>query len=410
MKKLKIKVFAVIFSLLSLFTVLIIGTSNVRFYLERKNTVSEIISSNMRIPKKEDKKKEEKKENVPNPPNNEQRNVYLDFTIYTIILDEDGNFKEIINNTNNEDIDEESIKEIANGIIKEHKENVFIGNLYKDRYSYVFTPNNMLVIMDNYELNTILRHHNINSFILFILCEIIIFALASLLTNWIIKPVNRSFEKQKEFIADASHELKTPLSVIIASTDAYYNDKDEKWINNIRNESEKMSKLVTDLLNLAKTEKEVEVVMSNNDLSNIVESSIMTFESVFYEKKIKLKYDIEPNIKMNCNDGLISELMSILIDNAIKHCSDKNKVIINLYKKNKQIFLEVKNTGEPISEEDRERIFERFYKSDKSRNRNSNSYGLGLAIAKNIVEKHDGTISVNSAKGFTTFKIIWNQR
>ena len=113
---------------------------------------------------------------------------------------------------------------------------------------------------------------------------------------------------------------------------------------------------------------------------------------------------------MVCNEGMIVELMSILIDNAIKHCSDKGKVLVNLLKKNKQIVLEVKNTGLPIQKEDEERIFERFYKVDTSRNRNSNNYGLGLAIAKNIALRHNGNITAHSSDGYTTFKVIWNQK
>ena len=171
-----------------------------------------------------------------------------------------------------------------------------------------------------------------------------------------------------------------------------------------------MIKLVTELLDLAKTEGEQDIVMQENNLSDITESSILTFESLFYDNNIKLKYDITPDIKMSCNEDLIIELMSILVDNAIKHCSEKGKVIINLSKNSKQIILEVKNKGLPIKKEDEEKIFERFYKVDTSRNRNTNNYGLGLAIAKNIVEKHNGTITAHSSDGYTTFKVIWNQK
>ena len=197
---------------------------------------------------------------------------------------------------------------------------------------------------------------------------------------------------------------------MIASADAYFNDKDDKWVRNMKNESERMIKLVTELLDLAKMEQEQEVMMEHNNLSEVIEGSILTFESLFYENKIKLKYDITPDIAIICNKDLIIELMSILIDNAIKHCSDKGKVFVNLYKKNKQIVLEVKNSGLPIKKEDEEKIFERFYKVDSSRNRNSNNYGLGLAIAKSIVEKHNGKISAHSSDGYTTFKVVWNQK
>ena len=264
--------------------------------------------------------------------------------------------------------------------------------------------------MDNTELNTILLNQLISNILLFLLCEMAIFAFTYLITKWIITPVSKSFEKQKVFVADASHELKTPLSVMVASADAYFNDKDEKWVHNMKNESERMIKLVTELLNLAKIEQEQDIVMEENNLSDIIESSILTFESLFYDNNIKLKYDIVPDIKMLCNENLIVELIGILIDNAIKHSSESGKVSVNLLKNNKQIILEVKNKGLPIKKEDEEKIFERFYKVDTSRNRNSNNYGLGLAIAKNIVERHNGEISAHSHNGYTTFKVIWNQK
>jgi signal transduction histidine kinase len=410
MKKLKIKVFVIIFSLLTLFTSIIMVASTTNKYIERKNTISNVLSKIARP--FVDKEKRDRPTDIIPPrdiENDDSRKIFLDFTIYTIILDENGNYKEVINNTNNE-IDEEQIKNIANDIITNHKDNSYIGNLYTNRYSYSFTSNNNLIIMDNTELNKELTSHLITNIFIFIACELIIFAITYLITKWIITPVSVSFEKQKAFVADASHELKTPLSVIVASTDAYFNDKNDKWVKNIKNESERMTKLVTDLLDLAKTEQEQDLIMDNNNISDIIEGSILTFESLFYEDKIKLKYNIEPNIKMLCNENMIIDLMSILIDNAIKHCEEKGKVFVSLIKNNKQIILEVKNTGLPIKKEDEEKIFERFYKVDISRNRNSNNYGLGLAIAKNIVEKHKGHIFAHSEKGYTTFKVIWNQK
>ena len=411
MKKLKTKVFFVIFSLLTLFTLIIFVVGSTKDYLERQKTISDILT---RIPRTFENlnKNNGPLEFNPSKANFEEdsRRIYLDFTIYTVILDSDGNYKELVNNTNNDNLDESKIKKIANNIISNHKENIYIGNLYTSKYSYAFTQNNTLIIMDNTDVNNTLIKGLITNTLLFMVCEIIICGFTYLITRWIITPVAKSFEKQKNFVADASHELKTPLSVMVASADAYFNDKDEKWIRNMKNESERMIKLVRELLDLAKVDQEQEVAMEPKDLSNIIESSILTFESLFYENDIKLKYDIKPNIKFNCNEDLIIELMSILIDNAIKHSSEKGKVFVNLYNNNRQIILEVKNNGAPIKKEEEEKIFERFYKSDTSRNRNKDTYGLGLAIAKSIVEKHKGIISAHSEKGYTTFKIIWNQK
>ena len=409
MKKLRNKVFITIFLILTIFTLIIIATTITRDYMDKKNSITNILRSSDRNLKPIDRNKDNKI--APNIiPGEDIRKIYLDFTIYTIVLDDNGNYQEIINNTNNDDIDNKTIQKVANDIINNHKEKFYVGNLYLDRYSYMFTPNNTLIIMDNAITINELCSELFSNIILFILCEIVITIVTYYLTKWIITPVQNSFEKQKIFIADASHELKTPLSVMIASADAYFTDKNDKWVYNMKNESERMIKLVTELLDLAKTEQEQDIVLSKNNLSNIIESSILTFESLFYENKIKLKYDIKPDIEMLCNEDLIIELMSILTDNAINHCKEKGKVIVNLYKKNKQIILEVKNTGLPIKKEDQEKIFERFYKVDTSRNRNSNNYGLGLAIAKNIVERHNGNISAYSNNGYTTFKVIWNQK
>ena len=412
MKKLKNKVFFIIFSLLTIFTLIIFVTTT-RSYIERRNSISDMLTKIPRTFNDFDRKKENKEPNFTpsrRVPNEDPRRIYLDFTIYTIVLDDNGNYQELINHTNDDEVDEEYIKKIANEIIKNHEDKLYIGNLYTSKYAYVFTPNNTLIIMDNTKVNSTLINQLISNILLFLLCEVVIFVITYFITKWIITPVKNSFEKQKIFVADASHELKTPLSVMIASADAYFNDKDEKWVKNMKSESERMIKLVTELLDLAKTEEEQDIVMKENDLSDIILSSILTFESLFYDNNIKLKYDIKPDIKMVCNLDLIIELMSILIDNSIKHCTEKGKVFVSLYKKNKDIILEVKNTGLPIPREDEEKIFERFYKVDTSRNRNKDNYGLGLAIARNIVKKHNGEISAHSSDGYTTFKVIWNQK
>ena len=411
MKKLKAKVFFVIFSLLTVFTLIIVVGGTVKDYIERKNSISDVLT---RIPKTfenlDRKNRPDSYSPSGNVPNYDSRRIYLDFTIYTIVLDNNGNYKALINNTNNDELEEKNIKEIANNIINNHNKDFYIGNLYTSKYAYVFTANNNLIIMDNTKLNNTLIRELISNILLFLICEIAIGGFTYLITKWIITPVNKSFEKQKTFVADASHELKTPLSVMVASADAYFNDKDEKWIKNMKNESERMIKLVTELLDLAKTDGEQDIIMEDNNLSNIIEGSILTFESLFYDNKIKLKYNINQDIKIPCNADLIVELMSILIDNAIKHCRENGNVIVNLLKNNKQIVLEVKNTGLPIKKEDEEKIFERFYKVDTSRNRNKDNYGLGLAIAKNIVERHNGEISAHSSDGYTTFKVVWNQK
>ncbi len=370
MKKLQIKVSLVIFLLLTSFTAIIFTTSMIRSYGERKDAVSAVLN---RAYNNFDDKKNPKHDSSRKP--DDLRRVYMDFMIYTIALDEDGNYGELIDIISNYDIEEEYIKRTADWVIENHSVDMYIGNLYRNKYSYVFT-NNTLVIVDNTQINSDLNHQFFENISLFVLTEIAIGILTYFITAWIITPVKESFEKQKAFVADASHELKTPLAVMIASGDAYFNDKNDKWVKNMKSEAERMTKLVTELLDLAKTDEEQDIAMENNNLSNIVESSILTFESLFYENDISLKYNITEDIYLVCNSDLITQLMGILIDNAIKHSSKKGKVSVNLIKKNKQIVLEVKNKGLPIKKGEEEKIFERFYRVDKARSRSEKRYGL----------------------------------
>lgn len=414
MKKLKIKVFLTIFIILSTFTISVFTITNVENYQRRKNNIITMLERltvslrdiNNSTPPPNNNPEIKKEDFV----NNEDRfKIFLDFTVYTILLDENGNYKETINHTENE-IDETKIKSIAETIIKEHTNKIHIGNLYIEKYSYIFNKDNTLIIMDNTSINNELLKTLFTTIILATILEVIVFFISYFLTKWIIKPVISSFEKQKQFIEDASHELKTPLSIIIASTEAFHNNGELKWIDNIKNESERMTKLVIDLLDLAKSEKNNKLNYSNINISKIVESSVLTFEGLLYEKNIKLEYHIDKNLFFKCNKEQLQQLIYILLDNAINHSDKKGKIIINLKKNKLEINLEIKNKGLPIKKDEEEKIFERFYRSDESRNRNSNRYGLGLAIAKNIVENHNGKIIAFSQDGFTTFKITWNQK
>ena len=233
---------------------------------------------------------------------------------------------------------------------------------------------------------------------------IIIFVIAKKISTIIVQPVENTFERQKQFISDASHELKTPLAVIEANADVLQDKVGEnKWITYIQNEVQSMNKLVNDLLVLARMENKN---ISNNqkfNLSKEVEMSVSVFESMMYEKNITLETHINDGIEFNGDKEDIKHIISILIDNAIKHTEENGKIIVNTLKEKNNIIIEIKNQGKPIPEEERQKIFERFYRVDKARSRAEKRYGLGLSIAKGIVEKYNGTISVSCKDGFTSF-------
>ena len=182
---------------------------------------------------------------------------------------------------------------------------------------------------------------------------------------------------------------------------------ENKWINYIQNEIESMNKLINELLLLAKIENVNNIKeYTELNLSNEVQIILSMFESVAYEKGVTIENNIDENIKLNGNKEDIEHIVSTLTDNAIKHTEMEKKIIVNLKKEKNEIVFEVKNMGEPIPEEEREKMFERFYRIDKSRNRKEKRYGLGLAIAKSTIEKYNGKIEVDFKDGFTIFKVI----
>lgn len=232
--------------------------------------------------------------------------------------------------------------------------------------------------------------------------------LAYLIARQIVLPVEKSFEKQKQFISDAGHELKTPLTVIGANADLLESEiGDNKWLEYIRSETARMNGLVKSLLTLARMEntEPPDTVKSNFDISKTVEEMTMVFESVIYENELTLTTEIEPAVFLRGSRDEIKQLVSILIDNAVKHCKKNGVITVSLKRgKNKnRVLLSVANQGDPIPENERSRIFERFYRADESRSGSENRFGLGLAIAKAITERHRGQISVDCRDGVTVF-------
>ena len=401
MKKLKNKLFYTILTILSLFLITILFIFNYQDYKNAKDSVENNLSR-MDIRENDLKPKDDMlpRENGPR--------IFMDTVLYTVILN--NNSISDITSHNFDKNDTEKIYEVASNIIKKEKNsNTKIGNLYFDRYSYKYEKNKSITIIDNSELNSRLQSTLKISIIIFIILETIIIFTSKKLTDWIIKPVIDAFNKQKMFISDASHELKTPIAVIMASSEALENNKNEKkWLDNIKEESVRMNKLVTNLLDLTRTENNI--IFDNNNLSKLIEKSILTLESLMYEKNIKLEYNIDSNINFKCNSDQMKQLVAILLDNAIKHSDKKGLIRVNLKGNKDTITLEVINKGNPIKKGDEEKIFERFYRSDESRNRDQNRYGLGLAIAKNIVTNHNGNISAYSKDGYTTFIVNFKKK
>ena len=392
MKELNRKVFKTIFWILSSFIVIVIFVYNVSIYTREYRDISRtlnIINDPLRL-------------DGFGPEGDFDNMMIMNYEVYTIKLN-NGVIEKITYHGN--ELTNFDIEAIAEKVINSNN-SYSIGNLYLNRYAYNFTGDN-IVIINTTSVGEKLLLVLVESLLVLFIFEIFIYYLSITLTKRITKPAEDAFQKQKEFIADASHELKTPLAVIMASSDELKNDKkNKKYIDNIKYESERMNTLIRSLLDLSKLENGVNISnYKDENISKIIERVTLTFEGIAYEEGININTNIEDNIIFKCSKDEIERLISIILDNAVKHSYKDSSIDINVSKDKNNINIEIINSGDPIKEGDEEKIFERFYRGDKSRNRESNRYGLGLAIAKNIVTNHNGTIKASSNNGKTTFTI-----
>ena len=232
---------------------------------------------------------------------------------------------------------------------------------------------------------------------------VVLFFISIYFTNKAINPLEETFKKQKQFIADASHELRTPLTIIKTNVSLLRENEMEtiysqrKWINYIDSQTSRMSTLINEMLSLANLDanrKKQERI--NINLSKMLSETLLVFEVVIFEKGLILEEDIVDDIFINGEKDQIKKLISILMDNAIKYTNDNGKILVSLKSERNKAKLIIKNTGEGIKREHLEKIFERFYRVDDSRDRGTGGYGLGLSIAKAIVDDHKGKIYAES--------------
>ena len=265
--------------------------------------------------------------------------------------------------------------------------------------SYIFSD-----ISDEY---TILRSLRNSCILIGIMSLFILGVFTNILSRVIIRPVEQAWEQQKQFVADASHELKTPLTVIstnvemLASPD-YNQIQKSELVNNIAAMTQRMRSLVEGLLDLARVDNgAVKKSFSTVDYSELVEQSLLPFEPMFFETGRLLQSDIAPNIRLHGSASHLSQVTDILLDNALKYSHENSTVRLTLQQHGRYALLCVENYGTPIRGEDLNRIFQRFYTVDKART--GNSYGLGLSIADAIVREHHGKIWAESANGKNKF-------
>lgn len=231
------------------------------------------------------------------------------------------------------------------------------------------------------------------------------FFLAVFLARKIVQPLEESYRRQRQFISDAGHELKTPVSVVSANAELLARELGEnRWLDNIRYENQRMGLLVSQLLELARTEA-VRSQRQSVELSRLVRGEALPFECVAFEKGLSLCCDIRDGILTVGDPEQLKQLVSILLDNAIRHTEPGNTVTLTLTEEHGSIRLSVSNPGQEIPRDQRARLFERFYRRDTARSAEDGNYGLGLAIAKAIVTAHHGHIEVLCPRDTVEFRV-----
>ena len=280
-----------------------------------------------------------------------------------------------------------------------------------DDYIYLVrilrSGNTVYIFVNNKEALQNSKQFFIVSIFIFLLSVIVFTIISYYLSRWMIKPSEKAIKNQKIFVANISHDLKTPITIIRANADLIENEvKNKKSIKYIQQETEKLNHLVNEMLTLTRIDNTISKEnFKSFNFGDSLFDVVLPFESIAYEKGIRFNINIDEVTDYFGDENNIQKLAEILIDNAMSYTAKGGIVDVDAYENSKAVTLSVTNTGEPISDEKKVEIFDRFYRESKSRERTGNHYGLGLSIANTIVKKHNGKITVESKNGKNTFTV-----
>lgn len=295
-----------------------------------------------------------------------------------------------------ENYTEDDAQTMLDYVLEKGKTDGWYGSLQYFRKDY---DRGTLVVFSDRSAEQLLLHKVLLvSILVFLLMEGVVFFLTMILTKRAMRPMQETFERQRQFISDAGHELKTPLTIISANVDILHDEIGEnKWLSYIQSQAERMRVLVGEMMNLTKLEmgdKEKDFV--DFSLSEAVSGAALPFEGQAFEQEKQLELEIQEDISYHGNPDQIKQLVGIFMDNALKYSKEHGEIRVTLQQVQNKKTLKVYNTGKGIPESEKEKIFQRFYRSDASRARATGGYGLGLSIAQSIADAHKIRIQVES--------------
>ncbi|MEG2014149.1 MAG: HAMP domain-containing sensor histidine kinase [Clostridia bacterium] len=310
------------------------------------------------------------------------------------------------------DCSEESITELLSIILKADS-NAGISVFRQQRYLKKTLNNGLvkIVVLDTSNQQNSIFSFALTSVIVTISGLVAYFAISYFLAHIALQPIEESWHKQKQFVADASHELKTPLSVILANTEILSSHQEEtvasqmKWIDNTKIEAQRMSELISNMLFLTKSDSGVVYEKCRTNFTDCVEEIVLTHDAVMYEQHKTFTYTADKDVFVYGNGAQLKQVVAILVDNATNYSLSDGYIYLSMKKNENNAILKVTNNSDQISPEKLKHIFDRFYVVDASRSREKGGAGLGLSIAKVICEQHNGKIACESNATETTFTV-----
>ena len=326
---------------------------------------------------------------------------------FTVTLDPDGNVSDC-DTGKVASVDEDSAKEYASEVYTSGKTTGFSG-IYRYRVTET-DDGTMIVFVDcRQEISTV-KNFAKNSFGISTFGLAAVFVLVVFFSKLVFRPVAESYKKQKQFITDASHELKTPLTIIDANTEIIEMDHGEsQWSKSIRNQVRRLTAMTQQLITLSKLDEgEVNGEKTKFSLSDALLDCVQPFETPAMMQNKTIETDIADGIMLNGEEKTIRQLFDILLDNAVKYSTSDSTIRVHLYTKGNKTILTVWNATETIPQGNLDQVFERFYRLDEARNSEKGGSGIGLSVAKAVVTAHKGKISAFSEDGHSMLiKVVW---